>query len=256
MEAHAPSMPAVALSGSKLTLSDLRAALAAGWTDFTTSWRFGLFFGGFYAAVGLFLAYALLARHEASWLAFAIAGFPLITPFVAVGLYEISRRREAGLELSWRDILLALRGRGEDQLALMGCLLFVGFTFWVGVAHGISTIFLAETNINAMSPATLLSGGGLAFLLVGGGVGAILAFTFYAITLVSLPLMVDRDIDLFTAAFMSMAAVRANMAVLSVWAAVIAITLFAAMLPGFAGLLVALPVLAHATWHLYRRLIV
>lgn len=238
---------------SDLKVSDLRAALAAGWGDYKAFPAFGLFFAAIYVIAGMFIYFALFVRGEIAWLVPAAAGFPLLAPFVAVGLYEVSRRRESAIPMSWRAILGALRGRGDEQILSMGVILFVGFGFWIMVAHGIFAIFLAESGIGSESIELFRTGAGLMMLLVGGIAGALMALAFYAITVVSLPMLVDREVDFITAIIASLATVRSNKFVLLIWAAVIAIALFVAMLPLFLGLLVVLPVLGHATWHLYRR---
>lgn len=238
---------------SDLGLGDLRAALVAGWRDFLAYPLFGLFFAAIYVAAGLFLYFALFTRGEVGWLVPAAAGFPLLAPFVAVGLYEVSRRREAGQPMSWRAVLGALRGRGDEQILAIGVIVFVAFGFWVIVAHGIFAIFMAESGVGAESLEMLRSRAGVTMLLVGGAVGGLMALAFYAITVVSLPMLVDRDVDFITAIIVSLATVRSNPLVMLVWAAAIAVALFVAMAPFFLGLLVVLPVLAHATWHLYRR---
>jgi uncharacterized membrane protein len=130
--------------------------------------------------------------------------------------------------------------------------LFVAFGFWIMIAHGIFAIFLAESGIGAESLEPFRTQAGIIMLLVGGVVGGLIAFAFYSITVISLPMLVDREVDFLTAIFSSLAAVRTNTLVLFVWAFVIAASLFIAMLPFFLGLLVVLPVLGHATWHLYR----
>lgn len=237
----------------QLSFSDLRAALVAGWNDFRAQPAFGLFFGGIYVASGIFLYYALLVYGQIIWLVPAAAGFPLLAPFTAVGLYEVSRRREAGLPISWRAALCALRARGDDQLLMMGGLLFIGFSFWIGIAHGIFAIFMAESGIGAQSVGLLGTSQGIAMLLVGGTAGAVIAFGFYVVTVISLPMLVDRDVDFITAIIASVSTFRASKAVMLAWAATIALCLSLAMLPLFLGLLVVLPVLGHTTWHLYRR---
>lgn len=236
-----------------LQLADLRAALVAGWRDFAAYPAFGLFFASFYVAAGLLIYFLLFARGEFTWLIAAVAGFPLLAPFVAAGLYEVSRRREAGLPMRWRSILGALRGHGDEQILSMGVIVFVAFAFWLMVAHGIYAIFLAGADPGSGGFALFSTGTGLMMLLVGGGVGALMALGFYAITVISLPLLIDREVDFISAIIVSLAAVRANGFVLLVWATIIAASLFIAMLPAFLGLLVVLPVLGHATWHLYRR---
>ena len=239
-----------------LTMADLRRALAAGWRDFLAHPFYGLFFGAIYVAGGLALSWALTSRGASGILFTAAAGFPLVAPFTAVGLYEVSRRRDAGMPLSWGAVLGALRGRGDDQLLMMGGFIFVGFTFWMILAHGIFAIFMAESGVGSESLAVFRTTAGLAMLVVGSAVGAVIAYVFYAVTVISLPMLVDRDVDFLTAIIKSLRTVQANGAVMLTWAAFIAIALFAAMIPAFAGLLVILPVLGHATWHLYRRVVI
>ena len=236
-------------------MADLGRAMAAGWRDFAARPAFGLFFASIFVAGGIFLYIALMRWGEPGWLVPAAAGFPLFAPFIAVCLYEVSRRREAGLPLGWGTVLGALRGRGDDQLLMMGGFVFVGFTFWIMLAHGIFAIFLAESGIGSESVALFFTPAGVAMLVVGSAVGAMIALVFYAITVMSLPMLVDREVDFFTAIIASVSAVRSNGVVLLLWAGIIAVLLFVAMLPAFLGLLVALPVLGHATWHLYRRAI-
>lgn len=236
-----------------LTFADLRVALVAGTRDFAAQPLFGLFFAAIYVATGLFLYAAVYTQGQVVWWIAAVAGFPLVAPFTAVGLYEVSRRRESGLPMSWRAVLGALGGRGDQQLLLMGGILFVAFSFWVIIAHGIFAIFMAEAGGETL--AALLSPVGLAMLGVGTVVGALICLFFYTITVISLPMLVDRDVDFISAIVASTRAFSTNRSVLLGWAIIIAVTLFVAMLPAFLGLLIALPVLGHATWHLYRRVV-
>jgi len=238
---------------SDLRVRDLRAALAAGWRDFTACPVYGLFFGAIYVVAGLFLYYALFNWGAVVWLIPAAAGFPLLAPFVAVGLYEVSRRRELGQPMSWSVVLGALRGRGDEQILSMGVIVFVAFGFWLMIAHGIFAVFMAESGIGSESLALFTTTAGIMMLAVGTIVGAIMALAFFSITVMSLPMLVDREADFLTAIIVSLGAVRSNRFVMVTWAVWIAIGLFIAMLPLFLGLLVALPVFGHATWHLYRR---
>ena len=238
-----------------LTFADLRVALCAGWRDFAAAPQFGLFFAGIYVAAGMFLYYTLFVLGEVAWLIPVAAGFPIIAPFIAVGLYEVSRRREHGLPLSWAAVLGSLRGRGDDQVLLMGGVLFVAFGFWIMIAHGIFAIFMANSGVGGNTLDAFLAPEGLAMLAVGSVVGAVVALAFCAVTVVSLPMLVDREVDFLTAIIVSLAAVRCNKPVLMGWAMVLGVGLFLAMLPFFLGLLVVLPVLAHATWHIYRKLV-
>ena len=235
-----------------LSTSDLVAVLAAGWRDFLAKPQFGLFFASFYVAIGAALYYLFAVSGEARWLVASVAGFPLLAPFAAVGLYEVSRRRELALPMDWAAILGALRGRGDQQLLLMGGVIFVGFSFWVIIAHMIFAIFAANAGFGE-GMQFLRSSAGLTMLGVGSAVGAAIAYLFYAMTVMSLPMLVDRDVDFITAIITSFTALRANRGVLLLWAVFIALALFVAILPLFLGLLIVLPVLGHATWHLYRR---
>lgn len=238
-----------------LRIADLWAALAAGWRDFIAHPQFGLFFGGIYVLLGLLLGYLAVTWQEVGWLVPAAAGFPLIAPFVAVGLYEASRRRELGLPMEWSAILSAVRGRGDEQILSMGVIVFVAFGFWMIVAHGIFAIFMAESGVGSESLAIFQTTAGLTMLAVGSAIGGLMALAFYSITVMSLPMLVDRKVDFLTAIIVSLAAIRANTGVMLFWAVLIAILLFVAMIPAFLGLLIVLPVLGHATWHLYRRVV-
>ncbi len=238
-----------------LTENDLRAALQAGWSDFKANPAFGLFFAAFYVIGGMALYFGLFARGEAAWFIPIAAGFPLFAPFAAVGLYEVSRRREAGEKMDWGAILTALRGRGDEQLLVMGVVVLIIFGFWIILARGIFAIFMAQSGIGGESLALLGTGSGIMMLLIGSIIGALVALALFSITVVSLPMLLDRDVDFMTAIIVSMEAVRSNPQTMLKWAAIIAVGLFAAMVPLFLGLFVVLPVLGHATWHIYRRLV-
>jgi len=239
-----------------LSFADLKMALAAGWADFCANPTYGLFFAAIYVAGGILIALALVQWGDASWLIPAAAGFPLLAPFTAVGLYEVSRRREANEPVSWKPVLGALRGHGDEQIVSMGVIVFVAFAFWLMLAHGVFAVFAAESTTNAESWAFLLTPTGLTMLVVGSAIGGIMALAFYSVTVISLPLLVDHEVDFITAIIVSLAAIRSNKPVLLAWAVLVAAILFVALLPLFLGLFVALPVLGHATWHLYRRTVV
>lgn len=241
---------------SDLAFGDLGKALAAGWRDFLAMPQYGMAFGGVYVLAGLLIGWVTVTGGNLTWLIPAIAGFPLVAPFIAVGLYEASRRRAAGEVLSARAVFGALKGHGDDQILSMGVIVFVAFSFWMIVAHAIFAIFMAESGLGASGGdalAPFLTPAGLGMLAVGSAVGAVMAFAFYAMTVISLPMLVDRKVDFLTAIIASFKVVRRNFVVMLAWAAIIAALLFVAMLPAFIGLMVALPVLGHATWHLYAR---
>lgn len=236
-----------------LSAKDIRDALAAGWRDFLAYPAYGLFFSAFYVLGGLGLVYGLSNMGQGWWLIPIMAGFPLLAPFTAVGLYEVSRRREASLPIKWGSVLGALGGRGDEQLILMGGIVFVAFSFWMILAHGIFAIFLGASGIGPETSLLLLSPDAIMMLLVGSAIGGLFALALFAITVISLPMLVDHEVDFITAIIVSLGVVRSNKKVMLVWAILVAVSLTIAMVPIFAGLLVALPVLGHATWHLYRR---
>lgn len=232
-------------------------SLRAGWRDFCRAPAFGLFFALFYVLGGLVLAAVALAMGQEWWLIPFIVGFPLIAPFAAVGLYEVSRRIESGLPLDWRSVLGVVFAQKDRQVPSMAMVILLMFMFWVFVAHTTFAMFMGVqslTNITS-SPELLLQGRGLAMLAVGTVIGAGFAAALFAMTAAGLPLLLDREVDFISAIIASIGAVLANPLVMILWAAVIAVILFAAILPLFLGLFVALPVLGHASWHMYRHLL-
>jgi uncharacterized membrane protein len=253
MTEHVASGAAGPIEVYSLTEEDLRIAIQAGIADFKAVPVFGLFFAAFYVAGGLALWFGLVFSGQPAWFIAIAAGFPLFAPFAAVGLYEVSRRREAGEPLSWGPILGALKGRGDGQLALMAVGVLIAFGFWIILARGIFAIFLGQSGIGFESMGTLLSWSGILMLLVGTAIGGLIALGLFSITVISLPMLLDRDVDFVTAMIASAQTVQANPRTMLRWAALIAGLLFAAMIPLFLGLFVVLPILGHATWHLYRR---
>ena len=238
-----------------LNAGDLKAALAAGSRDFLACPIYGMAISAIYVISGLAILYALMSHGEVVWLVPAAACFPLLAPFTAVSIYEVSRRREASIPVTWGAVLTALRGRGDDQILGMGVIVFVIFAFWVMLAHAIFYMFLSSAGMTTESLAFFATNSGLVMLLVGGAVGGAMALAFYAISVMSLPMLIDRDVDLITAMIASMTCVKANPGVMLGWAVLIAVTLTIAALPVFVGLLFVLPCLGHASWHLYRRAI-
>ncbi|TNE34857.1 MAG: DUF2189 domain-containing protein [Alphaproteobacteria bacterium] len=254
MEAGAKVRIGPATIASDLALKDLFIALGAGWRDFRSDPKYGLFFAAIFVGGGLGLAYFLLSRGEVFWLIPAAAGYPLLAPFAAAGLYEISRRHESGKDLGWGPVLGAVKA-GDGQLPVMGVIAFVIFSFWVILAHTVFGVFLGQAGLGAAPLETLMSTAGLAMLVVGSAIGSIIALFLFSIMVVSLPMMIDREVDFITAIIVSVKSVTSNGPIMLIWAMFIAVLLFLAMLPGFMGLFLVVPLLGHATWHLYRRVI-
>ena len=231
------------------------AALRAGWRDFRRAPAFGLFFAAFYVAGGLVLAAVAMASGQEWWLMPFVVGFPLIAPFAAVGLYEVSRRIEADEPLDWKQVLSVVVAQKDRQVPSMAMVVLLMFMFWVFVAHTTFALFMGVSSLTnvSSSPEILFQGRGLMMLLVGTLIGAGFASVLFSITVVGLPLILDREVDLISAIIASFQAVAANPGVMLVWAGVIAGMLFIGILPMFLGLFIVLPVLGHASWHMYRQ---
>ena len=207
--------------------------------------------------IGLVLTAVATASGQEWWLMPFVVGFPLIAPFAAVGLYEVSRRIESGLPLDWPGVLGVVFAQKDRQVPTMAMAILLMFMFWVFVAHTIFAVFMgiqSLTNVTT-SPEILLTGRGLTMLALGTVIGAGFAAALFGMTVGGLPLILDREVDLASAIIASFDAVTANPLVMLAWALVIALILFAGIAPLFLGLFIALPVLGHASWHMYRHLL-
>ncbi len=253
IRAEADALPDV----RQVAVSDIKAVLAAGLADFLKAPAFGLFFSAIYVAGGIIIYLVYTAAGQEWWLIPVIVGFPILAPFAAVGLYEVSRRIEAGEPLVWREVLGVVFSQKDRQIPSMAMVILLMFMFWVFVAHTIFALFMglsAMTNVTS-SLALLLEGNGPIMLLVGSAIGAGFAAVLFSITVAGLPLLLDREVDFVSAMILSVKAVVTNIGAMIVWGIVIAVLLFLGMLPLFLGLFLVLPVLGHATWHMYRRLL-
>lgn len=240
------------------TLADIRAALSEGVADFRRAPLFGLFFGGFFAVGGILLT-AFLAVWDTPWAALPLMiAFPLIGPFAAVGLYEVSRRLSSGEPLSWRAVLSVVWRQKDRQLAWMAFVTLFIFWVWAYQVRLLLALFLgsaAFSSLEGFATAVLTTENGLAFLLVGAAVGAVLALVLFSATVIAMPLLVDRDLDIVTAVASSVAAVRRSPGPMLFWGVVVTLLSLAAMVPFFVGLVFVFPILGHATWRLYGRVV-
>lgn len=239
-----------------ITHEDVRAALSEGLSDFRAAPAYGLFFGAVYAAGGILLV--LLTTYTGmGYLAYPLAaGFALIGPFVAVGLYEVSRRRDAGEPLGWRPILGVVFSQSGRELGWMAFVTLFIMIIWLYQVRLLLAIFLGFQSFASLGEfltVVFTTPEGLMFLFVGNIVGAVLSAALFSLTVVSFPLLLDRDVDFITAMITSVKAVIAAPVPMLGWAAFIVASLVVATVPFFLGLLIVLPALGHATWRLYKR---
>jgi len=233
--------------------------LRAGLRDFLRAPAFGIFFSAVYVLGGIVLWLVFSMNGREWWLVPFFLGFPLLAPFAAIGLYEVSRRIEAGEPLIWPAVLGVIFAQKDRQLPSMAVVILLLFMFWMFIAHMTFAMFLglqAMTNVSTDPLGVLLSGNGPAMLLFGTVVGGAFALVLFAFTVVGLPLLLEREVDFISAIIVSVQAVVANPASMLIWAGAIAGLLFVGMLPLFLGLFIVLPVLGHASWHMYRHLTV
>ncbi len=241
----------------RIAAADVAEALVRGLRDFQAQPLFGLLFGALYAAGGILIVLSVTA-FGAVYLAYPLAaGFALVGPFVAIGLYEVSRCREAGRVPDLRDLWLTMRSRGE--IGWMAFVTLFIFIVWMYQVRLLIALFLGVnasfSSLQEFIVTVLTTSEGLIFLLIGNMIGAALALILFSLTVVSFPLLLDRDVDFVTAMITSVRAVVASPAPMIGWAAIIVVLLVVSCLPFFLGLLVTLPVLGHTTWHLYRRIV-
>ncbi len=241
-----------------IRVTDLKEALARGFSDFAAMPSHAVFLCLIYPIVGLILARVTFGYDVLSLLFPLAAGFALIGPFAAMGFYELSRRREQGLPVSWVDAFDVLRSRSRGAIAALGVLLLAIFVLWIVVAQA---IYIANFgNAPAASIPDFIrqiftTPAGLTLIIVGNGVGFLFACVVLTISVVSFPLLLDRDVGAVEAVLTSARAVAANPVTMAIWGLIVAALLVIGSLPLFFGLAVVVPVLGHATWHLYRKVV-
>ena len=231
--------------------------LGAGWRDLWSAPAISLAYGAAFSLAALALASILFWFGGLSLVLVLAGGFLLVGPMLAVGLYELSRRLEAKEAIDARDVMF-VGVRSPGQLAIMGVALLIAYLAWVEIALLLFSLFLGGSGlppVQAFVPTLLFTPGGLGLLITGTIAGCLLAAAVYAVTAVSIPLLMTRDVDAVTAGLTSIRAVRANPKPMLLWAALIAAMIavgFATLLVGF---VIAFPLIGHATWHAFREVV-
>jgi uncharacterized membrane protein len=257
--AHSAADPDVRPETRVLVPGDLREALRKGWDDLAAMRSDVLFACMLYPAMGAVLL-ALASQGNLTHLLFPVlSGFALVGPVAALGLYELSRRREAGREVSWGAMFEVLRNPRFPRILMLSLFNAVLFMVWLLVADAIHAATLGPdrpASLMALITAALTTPAGWVMTVVGTAVGAVLAAAVLAVSAISFPLLLDRDVTLPVAVMTSVQVARENPGVMATWGLIVAGGLVLGILPLLLGLVVVLPVLGHATWHLYRAAVV
>jgi uncharacterized membrane protein len=242
----------------KITAADLWDALRKGTQDLGALRDDILFIGIVYPVAGLLMA-RLAFSYDLLPMLFPLAsGFAIVGPVAAVGLYEMSRRRELGEHVNWLDAFGVLRSPALGSILGMGAILLALFGLWLGAAYEINLAVMgpgAPPTLRAFSHNLFWTQAGTTLIVAGIGVGFLFAVAAFAIGVVTVPLLLDRDVGLWTAIKTSLKAVAANPGTMALWGLTVAGLLVLGSIPALVGLIFVVPVLGHASWHLYRKVV-
>jgi len=237
-----------------ITEQTIRQALHQGFEDFKAAPAYGLFFGAVYFLGGILMWGLASYTGHLFYLILAAFAFPLIGPFAAIGLYEVSRRLQEGVPLVWTEVLGVVFSQKDRQIPFLGAVIVFLVMIWVLLSRITAALFLGnERIVNLFSSADVLfTLNGLTMLGVIGLVGFSVAFLIFAISVIGMPMLLEREMDFVTAMITSFEVVTENLRPMLLWAVTVVAFLVVGMLPAFLGLMVVLPILGHATWHIYK----
>jgi len=254
---HQPSF-ADRLEVGVATVDDVKTALRAGVRDVTKRPLLSFFFGLVYALFGGILVSGLLIFNQV-WMVIAVGvGFPLVAPFLAAGLYEMSRRLKSRDPFTASDIFLVIFRQQRREFGWMGLAVLFVFWMWAYQVRLMLALFLQNQPLQSLENfASILftTSEGALFLLVGTCSGALLSTLLFSITVIAMPLLMDRDLDIVTAVVTSVNTVRKSPVVMLGWGAVVGVLTLLAIAPMFLGVIFIFPILGHTTWHLYEALV-
>lgn len=242
----------------KIGISDLTDSLRRGFDDFMVKPSHIVFLCLIYPIVGVFLIAWTSGNNALPLLFPLVSGFALIGPFAAIGLYEISRRREMGLDTSWRHAFEVRRSPALPSIAAVGGMLFIIFIGWLLTAQAFYQDLFGRVppeSIGAFFREIYSTERGWTLIIGGHLIGFIFAVVVLCTTVVAFPLLLDRDVGAYEAVRASMRAVAVNPVPMAIWGLMVTAGLMIGSLTLFAGLAVVLPVFGHATWHLYRKVV-
>ncbi len=244
----------------RIGFSDLGEALRQGWDDFKIWPTHAVFLCIIYPLVGLVLGGMALGYSVLPLLFPLVAGFALLGPIAALMMYELSRRRELGEQPSFQAAIGVVRSPGFPAIIAIGLLLMGLFLLWLGVARylyqSLFDVYAAPEAVGPFVRSVFTTEAGWQLIIYGNIIGFIFALVAFCLTVISFPMLLDRHVGAATALMTSVRAVVVNPVVMAAWGLIVAVLLVLGSLPAFIGLAVVMPVLGHATWHLYRKLVV
>ncbi len=255
-----PAEPATTLPAVRsISPRDLLDVLAKGVDDFRAMPTHVIFLSLIYPVAGLAIARWTFGYDIVPMLYPLIAGFALIGPFAAVGLYELSRRRELGLDTSWKHAFDIVHSPSLWSILALGLLLLAIFGVWLAVAHGLYVAHFGEDErpipLAEFANRILATPQGYSLIVTGNAVGFLFALAAFALSAVSFPLLLDRNVGMPAAIVTSLKAILKNPFTMALWGVIVALGLALGSLPFLFGLAVVMPILGHASWHLYRKVV-
>lgn len=239
-----------------LKVGDITASLRAGLLDYCAHPMMSSFFGLFYAVFGILFVWCLIWLGKIWMIIPAMVGFPLVAPFAAAGLYEMSRRRQRGEAFGWGEILMVMAAQRKREMGWMAFVTLFVFWVWMYQVRLWLAVILQDasfSDLDGFLQTVFFTPEGWTFLTIGTCAGAFLSTVLFSVTVVSMPMLLDREVDFVTAMLTSVRVVAQNPYVMLGWGGIISATMVLSLIPWFLGLIFTLPVLGHTTWHLYQR---